>query len=141
MSDTNVEGPGEERRSTPESLRLRDLSVSLTADDLEASLRFYVDGLGFTVRERWEEEGELKGVDLIAGNASIGLSQDDWAKGRDRTKGIGFRLGAETAQDLDELAERLRDHGIEFEGPKDQWGMRTLTVVDPDGFKLMLYKR
>lgn len=139
-----TEQPAEDRavptpspRTAPESLRLRSLSPALTVDDLAASLRFYVDALGFTVEERWEEEGRLQGVMLLAGTCRIGLSQDDWAKGRDRQKGIGFRLFVETAQDLDALAARLREHGVEPDGPAEQpWGGRALTVTDPDGFKL-----
>jgi catechol 2,3-dioxygenase-like lactoylglutathione lyase family enzyme len=142
MSEGGAAWPAEERRHVePESLRLRSLSAALTVDDLERSLRFYVDGLGFTVRERWEEEGRLLGVDLVAGSCSLGLSQDDWAKGRNRTKGVGLRLFAETARDLDALARRLRGHGIEVDGPKTEpWGTRTVTVVDPDGFKLTLHQ-
>lgn len=130
-------GASEHPRTKPETLRLRSLTPSLTVDDLEQSLRFYTDGLGFTVEERWEEDGRLLGVILLAGTCRIGLSQDDWAKGRDREKGLGFRLWAETAQDLDELAERMRQHGLEADGPKtEEWGARTLSVVDPDGYRL-----
>lgn len=128
-----------QRREDPETLRLRTLSPALTVDDLEQSLRFYTEALGFTVEERWEEEGELKGVMLLAGTCHVGLSQDDWAKGREREKGVGFRIFAETAQDLDAIAQRLRQHGVEPDGPKEQpWGGRALSVTDPDGFKLTL---
>lgn len=130
----------ERRRSDPASLRLRALAPSLTVDDLERSLRFYVDALGFTVKERWEKDGKILGVMLVAGSCELGLGQDDWAKGRDRKKGVGFRLYAETAQDLDALAQRLRQHGVEVDGPKDSsWGPRILSVVDPDGFALTLH--
>jgi catechol 2,3-dioxygenase-like lactoylglutathione lyase family enzyme len=126
-----------ERRETPQSLRLRSLTPSYTVDDLEASLRFYVDGLGFTLHERWEDEGELRGVMLVAGSCHVGFSQDDGAKGTGRQKGAGFRVWAETVHDLDALAARAREHGIECDGPKTEpWGSRSLTVVDPDGFKL-----
>ena len=128
-----------ERRSTkPESLRLSALSPAYTVDDIERSLRHYVDGLGFTVEDRWEEEGKLLGVMLVAGTCRIGLSQDDWSKGRDRKKGIGTSLYAQTGQDLDALAARCRDHGIAVDGPKTEpWGARVLGVVDPDGFKMI----
>lgn len=128
-----------ERRHDPETLRLRNLAPSLTVNDLQASLRFWVDGVGFTLEERWEENGELKGVMLVAGSCHLGLSQDDWAKGRDRAKGVGFRLWAETAQSLDDIAARLRQRGVEMDGPKDEpWGGRSLTVTDPDGFTLTI---
>lgn len=131
------QGHPERRTAAPESLRLRSLTPSFTVDDLEESRRFYVDGLGFTVHEEWKEEGKLLGLMLVAGSCHVGLSQDDWSKGRDRQKGLGFRLWAETVQDLDALAERLREHGIDADGPKEEpWGARTLTVTDPDGYKL-----
>lgn len=131
-------GRSERRRTEPESLRLRSLSPSLTVDDVEASLRFYEDGLGFTVHERWEEEGKLLGVMLVAGSCYIGLSQDDFSKGRDRQKGVGFRIWGETTQDLEAIAARLREHGHEADGPNEQWGMTVLSTTDPDGYKLSL---
>lgn len=136
--DPATEGGRPERRHhEPESLRLRSLTPSLTVDDLERSLRFYADGLGFTVQDRWEEEGKLLGLMLVAGSCHLGLSQDDWAQGRDRQKGVGFRIWAETVQDLGFLAERLREHGIEHDGPKtESWGTRTLSVTDPDGYRI-----
>lgn len=136
--DPATEGGHPERRHhEPESLRLRSLTPSLTVDDLERSLRFYADGLGFTVQDRWEEEGKLLGLMLVAGSCHLGLSQDDWAQGRDRQKGVGFRIWAETVQDLGFLAERLREHGIEHDGPKtESWGTRTLSVTDPDGYRI-----
>lgn len=142
MTDQNPAAGGghaERRQTEPESLRLRSLTPSLTVDDLERSRRFYVDGLGFTVHEEWKEEGKVLGLMLVAGSCHLGLSQDDGSKGRDREKGVGFRIWAETAQDLDALAERMRDHGVAPDGPKEEpWGVRTLTVTDPDGYKLTL---
>jgi uncharacterized glyoxalase superfamily protein PhnB len=124
-------------RAQPESLRLRNPIPSLTANDVTASLRFYVEGLGFTIKERWEKNGELQGAMLVAGDCEIGLGQDDWAKGRDRVKGLGFSLYYDTAQDLDALAARAREKGIEVVGPKESsWNSRLLGVTDPDGFKV-----
>ena len=128
----------ERRRNEPESLRVRTMSPAYTVDDLERSLKLYVDGLGFTVKDRWEEDGKLLGVMLVAGSVQLGLSQDDWSKGRDRKKGVGTSLYLQTVQDLDALAARCRAHGVEVYGPKTEpWGARVLHVVDPDGFKLV----
>jgi uncharacterized glyoxalase superfamily protein PhnB len=130
----------ERRRIDPQSLRLRTLAPSFTVDDVERSKRFYVDGLGFTVKDTWEKDGKVLGYMLVAGSCEIGIGQDDWAKGRDRKKGIGWRLYAETTQDLDALAKRLRGHGVEVDGPKESsWGPRILSVTDPDGFVLTLH--
>jgi uncharacterized glyoxalase superfamily protein PhnB len=131
--------PVERRGAGAQSLRLKAVAPALTVDDIERSLKHYVEGVGFTVKERWEENGKLLGLMLVAGSCELGLSQDDWAKGRDRKKGIGFSLYAETTQDLEGLAKRCRAAGIVVDGPKTEpWGARTVAVTDPDGFKLIL---
>jgi catechol 2,3-dioxygenase-like lactoylglutathione lyase family enzyme len=129
-------------RRQPETLRLLELSVGMTVDDLGRSMRFYVDGLGFTVKERWERDGALRGVMLIAGSCEIALGQDDWAKGRGRAKGVAIRLYAETGQDIDALARRIGRAGIAVDGPKTaSWGARMLSVTDPDGFQITFHGR
>lgn len=126
-------------RQQPESLRLRSLMPSYTVSDLQRSLAWYRDGLGFYISERWEEEGRLLGVMLKAGDCQLGLSQDDFAKGRDRTKGVGFRLWCETGQDLDALAERLRKAGGTIvEEPGKRWDSYGFTARDPDGFTITI---
>jgi len=115
--------------------------VALTADDIAASLKFWVDGVGFHVKQRWEQDGKLLGAELIAGACEIGVSQDDWAKGRNRTKGVGISLYAETTQSVDALAERLRSRNVDFQGPEtNPWGWRQVVLTDPDGFRLTVYE-
>jgi catechol 2,3-dioxygenase-like lactoylglutathione lyase family enzyme len=135
-------GHPERRHTEPEALRLRSITPSLTVDDLEESRRFYVDGLGFTVHEEWKEEGKLLGLMLVAGSCHLGLSQDDWSKGRDRKKGEGISLWCATAQDIDALAARIKAAGARLaQEPSDSpEGGRMLAVDDPDGFRLRLYK-
>jgi uncharacterized glyoxalase superfamily protein PhnB len=125
-------------RNQPETLRCTSLTVSLTADDLEKSRAFYVDGLRFHVKDRWEQNGKLLGLELVAGSCLIGLSQDDWSKGRNRSKGIGMRIYLTTALDLDRLADGFRERGVAVEMTAE-WGPRMLHVTDPDGFKITIY--
>jgi uncharacterized glyoxalase superfamily protein PhnB len=133
-----VQGRALASRRQPETLRLRSLTPTYTVSDLERSIAWYRDGLGFVVSERWEEGGRLQGVMLKAGSCTIGLSQDDFAKGRDREKGVGFRIYADTAQSVDALAERIRAYGgrIIAEPADTSWGTRSFAVEDPDGFKI-----
>ncbi len=135
---TQRKTPPKERRKKPETLRLRTFSPSLTVNDLQASIAWYRDVVGFMVDETWEHEGKVAGVSLKAGNVYINLSQDDWAKGRDRVKGEGFRLYLSTGQDLDEIAAAIKARGGRLASePTDQpWGARTFNLVDPDGYKL-----
>jgi uncharacterized glyoxalase superfamily protein PhnB len=130
--------PALHARRQPESLRLRSASPSFTVNNIQKSLAFYRDVLGFTVKERWEKDGALQGVELLAGRVTFWLGEDDWQKGRDRVKGQGFRMYCGTSQDVDTLARQIRERGGTLaEGPKDQpWGGRDFAVVDPDGFKI-----
>jgi catechol 2,3-dioxygenase-like lactoylglutathione lyase family enzyme len=127
-------------RQQPESLRLRSAGPSFTVNDIEKSLAFYRDVLGFMLKERWEQDGVLRGVELVAGSVSFWLGQDDWKKGRDRVKGQGFRMYCGTSQDVDAIAERVRAAGWTLlEEPKDQpWGGRDFALVDPDGFAITI---
>jgi len=128
-------------RAKPETLRCKSFSAALTADDIQASLKFWVDGVGFHVKQRWEKDGKLLGAELVAGACMIGISQDDWAKGRNRTKGVGISIYAETTQGVDALAERLRSRGVAFEGPDTtDWGWRQVSLRDPDGFRFIVYE-
>ncbi len=130
------------RRREPETLRLRAIEPSLTVENIERSLKYYTDILGFIVGGRHtDKNGVLRGVMLKAGACGMGLSQDDFSKGRDRTKGLGMSLWFQTAQDIDALAARITAAGGRLvDGPTTQeWGGRSLTVDDPDGFRLRIY--
>jgi len=125
-------------RRQPEGLKIRSVTPTYTVNDLQETIGWYCDGLGFVVSERWEEGGTLQGVMLKAGNCTFGLSQDDFSKGRDRAKGVGFRIYADTGQSVDALADRIRAYGgkIIVEPTDTPWGARSFTVEDPDGFKI-----
>jgi uncharacterized glyoxalase superfamily protein PhnB len=120
-------------------LQAKTLAPTITVDNLQKSLAFF-EGLGFGVEERWEEKGTLLGVMLRAGAAQIGLSQDDWKKGRDRRKGEGMRIYINTAQNVDQLAADAKKAGIALDAePHDtDWGSRAFEVTEPSGFKLTI---
>jgi uncharacterized glyoxalase superfamily protein PhnB len=123
------------------NLRLTSASPSFTVNDIEKSMAWYRDVLGFTVGERWEDGGKLLGAEMNAGDVSFMIGQDDWKKGRDRIKGIGVRMYCDTDQDIDTLAARIKASGGALEGPRDtQWGTRELGVDDPDGYKITIAK-
>ena len=121
----------------PTALKAKTIMPSLTVDDISKSITFY-EAIGFGVAERWEENGTLLGAMLQAGDLMIGLSQDDWKKGRDRQKGLGIRIYIETTQPIDEIAARARAAGVTLDsGPSDtEMKTRQFEVTDPSGFKL-----
>ena len=121
------------------ALQAKTITPNLTVDDLQNSISFF-EGLGFGVEERWEENGVLNGVMLRAGDAHIGLSQDDWKKGRDRQKGVGMRIFIETAQNVDSLAARAKQSGVTLasEVHDTPWDTRAFEVTEPSGFMLTI---
>ena len=129
-------------RAGAETLKMSSASPSFTVNDLEKSLAWYRDALGFKVEEKWEQDGKVVGVYLQAGDVGFMIGQDDWKKGRDRTKGEGFRLYCTTKQDVDVLAKRIVARGGKLDQePRDQsWGSRDFSLTDPDGFKITIAK-
>jgi catechol 2,3-dioxygenase-like lactoylglutathione lyase family enzyme len=120
------------------TLNAQESSVGLTCNDIQKSIGFYTEGLGFEIVHKMEENGKIQFVALRAGAAQIGLGQDDFAKGKNRSKGIGLRIWITTAQDITALAGRATAAGLTLdEGPKPlPWGPMAFALTDPDGFKL-----
>src|SRR5262245_49785823 len=132
------------KRHSPETLRLRTFMPGLTVSNLERSISFFTDVLGFIVGERWtNESGAPTGAMLKAGVCELALSQDDWAKGRDRVKGAGVRIWTQTVQDIDALGQRIKAAGWTLtEEPVDlPWGGRALSLDDPDGYHLTVFRQ
>jgi len=128
-----------ESRAQPESFRAREVSASFTVNDLAKSLAWYTDVLGFTVDREHEREGNLFAVSLKAGAVRVLITQDNGAKGADRAKGEGFSLMFTTAQNVDELADRIKARGGTLATePFDAFGARAFRIIDPDGFRFVI---
>jgi uncharacterized glyoxalase superfamily protein PhnB len=121
-------------------LNATTLGCSLTCKEIEASIRWYRDVLGFTVAMTFEHEGELAGAVITAGDIRIVLNQDDGQLGWDRIKGQGFylQINVASAADVDAAAARIKASGGSLiDEPADRpWGVRMFQFRDPDGFKL-----
>jgi len=118
----------------------RSLGASLTVNDLQRSLTWYRDVMGFTVDRQHERDGKLMAISLQAGEVRILITQDDGARGRDRVKGEGFSLMITTDQNVDEIAARIKRAGgaIDSEPADMPWGARVFRLRDPDGFKFVV---
>jgi uncharacterized glyoxalase superfamily protein PhnB len=124
--------------TTQTALNAKSIQPGFTVDDLDRSIALY-EAIGFSVAERWEEQGAPIGVLLQAGQQQLMLMQDDWKKGRDRQKGIGTRLNIETtAPSVDEIAARVKAAGFKLDRePFDTpYQTRQFELTDPSGFKL-----
>ena len=129
-----------QERKTPETLRLRAVMPIFTVADVSASISWYRDVLGFVLTEEMKDDGKLVGAALKAGSVELFLGQDDWAKGRERAKGVGFRLYCVSAQDVDQIAADIKARGgkLDHEPTDRPWGVRDFAISDPDGFKISI---
>lgn len=116
------------------------LMASLTVGDIQRSLAWYRDVMGFSVHREFTRSDRLMAVSLRAGEVAILLTQDDGARGRDRVKGEGFSLQITTAQDIDSLAQRIKANGgaLASEPEDTRIGARVFRVQDPDGFRFAI---
>jgi uncharacterized glyoxalase superfamily protein PhnB len=136
----NSSDPTGTSKPTVEPLLGVALSASLTVKSIETSLAWYCDVLGFVVDQKYEREGRLMAVSLRAGAARVLIAQDDGSKGWDRVKGEGFSLQITTAQNIDEVATRVKERGgiLESEPVDTPWGARMFRLRDPDGFRFTI---
>jgi len=122
------------------ALQATSVSVSFTVNDLARSIEYYTKAFGFEIKERYESEGTLRFVEMEAGDFSLGIGQDDFAKGRNRVKGVGLRFFITTSQDLNALAARARAAGARLDGDPAPlpWGPLAFAFTDPDGFNFTI---
>ena len=114
------------------------LDASFTVNDLEKSLAWYCDVVGFTLDQKHERGGRVVAASLRAGSVRILLAQDDGAKGWDRVKGEGCSVQITTDGDMTALAEGIKARGgtLETELTDTPWGVRMFRLRDPDGFRM-----
>ncbi len=107
-----------------------DLLV-LEVNNLEESVQFYSDQLGFDVK-KYTPESEPPMATLQAGTLKLTLAQHLETMLR-RGRGVNFFLGVD---DVDQYYRDLGARGVEVQPPTDEgWGGRFITVQDPDKYR------
>lgn len=104
----------------------------LEVNNLEESLAFYVDLLGFEISKH-SPESEPPMATLQAGGLKISLAQhlETMLK---RGRGVSFFIGV---ADVGDYYKQLRTKSVEVYPPADEgWGGRFITLEDPDKYRL-----
>jgi len=115
--------------------------VHLTVSDLDRSLAFYRDVLGFEVTTRYGREA----VFLSAGGYHHHIGLNTWAgRGAPRppagTTGLyHFAILYPDRRALAAAVQRVLEHGIPIEGASDHGVSEAVYVRDPDGNGVELY--
>ena len=107
--------------------------------NIEKSVRFYIDGLGFTMTKQWTPEGKLRWCWLELGTAALMLQEfrkeglNAWAP--DGKVGLGVSICFQ-CEDAVALYREFFSRGIRATRPFVGNAMWVTTVEDPDGYKL-----
>jgi catechol 2,3-dioxygenase-like lactoylglutathione lyase family enzyme len=108
--------------------------------DMERSLRFYVDGLGCSMKYRWIDDGKLRWCWLDLGSASLMLQEfrkaghDSWTAKGPVGEGVSICF---MCADAIELYHDFQGRGLEPQRPFVGNNMWVTSVADPDGYKLL----
>lgn len=105
--------------------------IFLEVNNLEESLQFYGDQLGFDI-DKHDPESEPPMVKLRAGSLKITLAQHLETMLR-RGRGVNFFIGV---ADVDSYYRELVSRGVDTFPPVDEgWGGRFITLQDPDKYR------
>lgn len=115
--------------------------------NMEASLKFYIDGLGFKMKYRWipdqpedYPDGRIRWCWLTLGNVALML-QEFWKEGRHANVpkdklGVGMSINFQCADSL-ALYREFKSRGIDIsKRPFVGNGLWMVQVQDPDGYQL-----
>ena len=107
--------------------------------DIEASVRYYVEGLSFEMARKWINEGKLRWCSLELGDAAIML-QEFWKEGQHTNTPEG-KLGQGVTicfvcEDALAIYREVTSQGIEAARPFVGNGMWVTSLSDPDGYRI-----
>ena len=122
--------------STPPAAIIRQLWPLLFVQDIEQSIRFYRDQLGFTLANQADSNGKRFWCRLERGGAAIMLQQAEAGDGppEDRGHGVAFYF---ICDDADAMFAELQSRGVKVNPPAvAYYGMKQLFVPEPDGYSI-----
>lgn len=130
----------------PETIFMMDQRPNITAtvpflavSDMESSLRFYVDGLGFGITQSWTPGGKIEWCALKRDAATLMLQQprgNEWYAGMPGEKtgpGISICL---ICHDALSIYREVAAKGITAKEPFVGNSMWVISLLDPDGYSI-----
>jgi lactoylglutathione lyase len=107
--------------------------------DIEGSVRYYIDGLGFEMTKKWIHQGKLRWCWLQIGDAALML-QEFWKAGPHANVPEG-KLGTGvsicfTCEDTLAIYREVTSRGIQASRPFVGNGMWVTSLSDPDGYQI-----
>jgi lactoylglutathione lyase len=107
--------------------------------NIEKSIGYYVDGLGFELTKKWIDEGKLRWCWLQNGPAAIMLQEfrtegrDSWAPQGKLGEGVSICF---ICKDALAIYREVKARGIEASRPFVGNSMWVTSLSDPDGYRI-----
>lgn len=127
------------RADTGTEANIQQAVPFLAVSKMEESLQYYVDGLGFTMTDKWIDDGKLMWCWLELGGAALMLQEfkreghDSWVP--DSKVGVGVSIYF-ICRDALVIYREFVAKGIEAKRPFLGNRMWVTSLVDPDGYEL-----
>jgi len=107
--------------------------------DMGASLKFYVDGLGFHVASKWEPDGRIRWCRLQLGGAGLMLQdfrkEDGSVRPPEGKLGVGVSI-CFTCKDALAIYRQAVSRGLHPKEPFVGNGLWVTALTDPDGYRV-----
>lgn len=119
--------------ATPDGPNVKEAVPFFGVTDMAASLRFYVDGLGFELGPTWEPEGKIRWCWLRLGGASLMLQE--YIVEPPPSLGAGVSVCFMCADAL-AIYHAARARGLDPKEPFVGNQLWVTSFVDPDGYRI-----
>jgi len=103
--------------------------------NIEESLRFYVEGLGFVRTKQWEPEGKIEWCWLEIGDAALMLQEYRTGRRPEGKLGQGVSI-CFTCEDAIALFREFKARGVDAKRPFVGNAMWVTSTTDPDGYRV-----
>ena len=101
--------------------------------NIEASVRWYVDLLGFEMTKKWTPDGKLKWCWLQLGDAALMLQEFATVPGGKLGEGVSINF---VCDDAIAVYREVKERGVDARRPFVGNGMWVTSMSDPDGYRL-----
>lgn len=124
---------------TKSAVNVKQVVPFFHVSNMEQSVRYYTDGIGFTMKHKWIVDGQLRWCWLELGGAAIMLQQfrteghDSWKPSCKVGEGVALYFNCD---DAIAFYHDVKSRGIEASEPQVGNSMWETFLSDPDGYRI-----
>jgi lactoylglutathione lyase len=125
--------------STKTAVNVKQVVPFFAVTDIEQSVHYYMEGLGFSMKHKWVVDGKLRWCWLELGGAAIMLQQfrteghDSWKPSGKVGEGVSLYFNCD---DAITFYHDVTTRSIEASEPQVGNSMWETSLSDPDGYRI-----